>query len=411
MKPFGIFCTVSVLFIFSMFYRLSNAVIAPDLVRTFHLNAESLGVLGGAFFYSFALMQIPMGVLLDRIGPRYVMTIFGLTGALGAFVFSAADTFLLAILGRILLGAGMASVLMGSLKVFVLRFSQDKFSTLSGILISVGALGSILAASPLAWLNVNIGWRVTFVIAGFITAASALSVFFVTKDRDKELTASGNLAHDADQKIPLRKLLLIILGNFSFWQIATFAFFRYGTFVALQGLWLATYLIDVKGFSPIQTGNMLVMLSIGYFAGAPIAGFLADRVIRSAKITCLCFVAFYAMCLLPLTGIINIENPVIFGILFSMIGFFNSPGSLAFTHVKELYPVHISGTVIAATNFFVMAGGAIFTPALGMVIEGFTPEGQSYSPAAYHLVFLICFLSTAASLVFYAFSKNKPQNR
>ncbi len=70
-----------------MFYRLSNAVIAPDLVRTFHLNAESLGVLGGAFFYSFALMQIPMGVLLDRIGPRYVMTIFGLTGALGAFVF------------------------------------------------------------------------------------------------------------------------------------------------------------------------------------------------------------------------------------------------------------------------------------------------------------------------------------
>ncbi len=113
MKPFGIFCTVSVLFIFSMFYRLSNAVIAPDLVRTFHLNAESLGVLGGAFFYSFALMQIPMGVLLDRIGPRYVMTIFGLTGALGAFVFSAADTFLLAILGRILLGAVMASVLMG----------------------------------------------------------------------------------------------------------------------------------------------------------------------------------------------------------------------------------------------------------------------------------------------------------
>ncbi len=126
---------------------------------------------------------------------------------------------------------------------------------------------------------------------------------------------------------------------------------------------------------------------------------------------CFCFVAFYAICLLPLTGITNIENPVIFGILFAMIGFFNSPGSLAFTHVKELYSVHISGTVIAATNFFVMAGGAIFTPALGMVIEGFTPEGQSYSPAAYHLVFLICFLSTAASLVFYAFSKNKPQNR
>jgi sugar phosphate permease len=408
LKSFGIFCTVSALFIFSMFYRLSSAVIAPDLIRAFGLNAESLGVLGGAFFYSFALMQIPMGVLLDRIGPRYVMSIFGLVGALGAFIFAVADTFFLAILGRILIGTGMASVLMGSLKVFVLRFSQDKFSILSGILISVGALGSILAASPLAWLTITIGWRMTFVIAACITAASALLVFFVMKDSDGRAAGSGNKVHDADQKIPLKKVLSLVLGSLSFWQISAFAFFRYGTFVALQGLWLGTYLIDVKGFSPIQAGNILVMLSIGYIAGAPIAGYLADRVIRSAKMTAFCFVAFYVICLLPLTGIADIENPVIFGILFSMLGFFNSPGTLAYTHVKELFPIHLSGTVIAAVNFFVMAGGAILTPALGMVIENVTPKGQLYSPAAYHLVFLICFLGTASSLVFYAFSKSKP---
>lgn len=406
MKSLGIFCTLSVLFIFSMFYRLSNAVIAPDLVKAFNLNAGSLGILGGAFFYSFALIQIPMGVLLDRIGPRYVMTIFGLVGALGAFVFASADTFFLAIFGRVLLGAGMASVLMGSLKVFVLGFPNEKFSTLSGILISVGAFGSVLAASPLAWLSANIGWRMTFVIAGCITAVSALLVFVVTKDTDGKRTISHNHTQEGNKTMPLRELLRIILGNLSFWQIATFAFFRYGTFVALQGLWLATYLIDGKGFSPIQAGNMLIMVSIGYFAGAPIAGYLADKVIRSAKITAFCFVACYVLCLIPLTGIVHIHNPLIFGILFSMIGFFNSPGSLAFTHVKELYPMNISGTVIAATNFFVMAGGAIFTPVLGMVIEAVTPKGHTYSSAAYHLVFLICFLSTAISLVFYAFSKN-----
>jgi sugar phosphate permease len=394
-----------------MFYRLSSAVIAPDLVRAFDLNAESLGVLGGAFFYSFALMQIPMGVLLDRIGPRYVMSIFGLVGALGAFVFASAQTYFLAILGRILIGTGMASVLMGSLKVFVLRFSQDKFSILSGILISVGALGSILAASPLAWLTITIGWRMTFVIAGCITAASALLVFFVMKDSDGGVAASNNKVCNVDQKMPLKRLLPLVLGNLSFWQISAFAFFRYGTFVALQGLWLGTYLIDIKGFSPIQAGNILVMLSIGYIAGAPIAGYLADRVIRSAKVTAFCFVAFYVMCLLPLTGIADIENPVVFGILFSMIGFFNSPGTLVYTHVKELFPIHLSGTVIAAVNFFVMAGGAILTPALGMVIENVTPKGQLYTPAAYHLVFLICFLGTASSLVFYAFSKSKPLSR
>jgi sugar phosphate permease len=177
--------------------------------------------------------------------------------------------------------------------------------------------------------------------------------------------------------------------------------------VALQGLWLGTYLMDVKGFSPVQAGNILMMLSIGYIAGAPTAGYLADKVVRSAKITAFVSVTLYAICLVPLTGIINIESPVIFATLFAMIGFFNSPGTLAYTHVKELYPIQISGTVIAATNFFVMAGGAVLTPSLGMVIETMTPAGKTYTPVAYHIAFLICFLGTAGSLVFYAFSKSR----
>lgn len=150
-----------------------------------------------------------------------------------------------------------------------------------------------------------------------------------------------------------------------------------------------------------------MMLSIGYIAGAPIAGYLADRVTRSAKLTAFGSVVLYAICLLPLTGVVDIENPVLLGTLFAMIGFFNSPGTLAYTHVKELYPTHISGTVIAAANFFVMAGGAILTPVLGVVIETATSKGLSNAPAAYHLAFLICFLGMAVSLVFYAFSKSE----
>lgn len=388
-----------------MFYRVSSAVIAPELVKTFHLNAESLGVLGGAFFYSFALMQIPMGVLLDRIGPRYIMTIFGLVGALGAFVFAGANTFSLAMTGRILMGMGMASVLMGSFKVFVLRFPGNKFSIFSGTLIAIGTLGSILATSPLAWLSLSIGWRFTFVIAGSITIIFAFLIFWVLGDNDKHKGVPKGSPEDPERKIPIKRLLTLVLGSLSFWQIAVFAFFRYGTFVALQGLWLGTYLIDVKGFSPIRAGNILMMLSIGYIAGAPISGYLADKVIKSAKITALCAVVLYAMCLLPLTGIVDMEGPLLFGVLFSLIGFFNSPGTLAYTHVKELYPTEISGTVIAAANFFVMAGGAVLTPALGIIIESLTPKGMLYTPAAYHLAFLICFLGMAASLVFYSFSK------
>jgi len=407
MKSFGIFCTVSALFIFSMFYRVSNAVIAPDLVETFHLNAEGLGVLGGAFFYSFALMQIPMGLLLDRVGPRYIMTVFGLVGACGALVFAMANTFFFAMAGRVLMGMGMASVLMGSFKVFVLKFPSSRFSTLSGTLISIGTLGSMLATSPLAWLSQNIGWRLTFVIAGCTTIMCAFLIFWALRNKDIQQGASGNPVNENDKKIPIKNILHLVVGSLSFWQISIFAFFRYGTFVALQGLWLGTYLMDVKGFSPVYAGNILMMLSIGYIAGAPIAGYLADKVIRSAKITAFCSVTFYTISLLPLTGIVDIKNPVVFGSLFFLIGFFNSPGTLAYTHVKELYPIHISGTVIAAVNFFVMAGGAVLTPVLGMIIAACTQKNQLSSADAYHYAFLVCFLGIATSLIFYAFSKSR----
>ena len=173
-KLFFIFSILSALFTLSMFYRVSSAVIAPNLMHDLGLNAENLGILGGAFFYSFALLQIPMGPMLDRMGPRIVITSFSMIGALGAFVFACGNSFLVVLLGRILIGAGMASALMGSMKVFLLRFSPGKFVTLIGLFQAVGTFGNIFAASPLAFLASTVGWRMTFVIAGVVTALLAL---------------------------------------------------------------------------------------------------------------------------------------------------------------------------------------------------------------------------------------------
>ena len=141
----SIFSILSALYVFSMFYRVSDAVIAPNLIQDLSLNAETLGLLGGAFFYSFALLQIPMGPMLDRIGPRIVITFLSLAGALGAFLFGFGNSFVSVLIGRILLGVGMSYVLMGAMKVFVLRFPLEKFATLVGIFISVGTLGIIFA--------------------------------------------------------------------------------------------------------------------------------------------------------------------------------------------------------------------------------------------------------------------------
>src|SRR4030042_5212404 len=184
-RPFLIFIILSSLYILSMFHRVSNAVMAPNLIQDLGLDAETLGMLGGAFFYSFALLQIPLGPMLDRIGPRIVLTSSALIGALGAFLFAFGDSYPSAFLGRVLIGTGMASILMGSLKVFTLRFSLNKFATLMGTLTSVGTLGSILAASPLAYFTSTIGWRLTFMIAGGITAVLAFLTFWILGEERK----------------------------------------------------------------------------------------------------------------------------------------------------------------------------------------------------------------------------------
>jgi sugar phosphate permease len=391
-----------------MFYRVSNAVIAPNLIQDLGLNAETLGILGGAYFYSFALLQIPMGPMLDRIGPRIIIASFSFMGALGAFLFAFGTSFTSALLGRILIGVGMSSVLMGSFKVFVLRFSPDRFATLVGILLSIGTLGNILAASPLAYLTSSIGWRMTFIVAGGITVLLAFLIFWVLKGEQ----STGDHGSPSKPEIGILPSMRLILSSLVFWQIGVVAFFRYGTFVALQGLWLGPFLIDTKGYSPVQTGNLLIFLAIGIIVGGPIAGRLSDRAFRSRKGIALGGLALYALSLFPLVGLLNIRSLYIYGFLFFLMGFFSSFGMIIYSHAKELFPISISGTVMTLINFFTMSGAAIFMPLIGKVVESFPKTHHAYPPEAYHLAFLICFLGMAASVIFYAFSRReKTQSR
>lgn len=401
-----IFSILSALFFLSQFYRVSNAVIAPNLIQDLSLDAETLGILGGAFFYSFALLQIPMGPMLDRIGPRMIMTFSSWIGALGAFLFAFGTSFQTALLGRILIGAGMSSMLMGSFKTFTLRYPPEQFATLVGIISSVGTLGNILAASPLAYLTSTIGWRSTFLIAGGITILLGFLIFWILKD-EKIKGEKTPLSSDNNSEIGISQSIRIILKSLAFWQFGAVAFFRYGIFVSLQGLWLGPYLIYIKGLSPIQTGHILIMLAIGVTLGGPIAGHLSDRIIRSRKGVTLAGLGLYSISLFPLIGVLEINHPFWFGLIFFFIGFFCGFGMLIYAHAKDLFPTTISGTVMTYVNFFTMAGAALFMPFLGKVIESFPRTGSSYPEEAYHLAFLICFLGMTASVIFYAFSKKE----
>jgi len=401
-----IFLTLSALFCFSMFYRALVAIISPDLVRDLHLSAEKLGILGAAFFYSFAILQIPLGPLLDRITPGIIIGFFSLTAGLGVLLFAVSESFSTALIGRVLVGAGMACALMGALKVFTVIFPRHRFATVSGMFIALGTLGSFLATSPLAYLSAKIGWRTTLVLFGLATIALAFSAFWVLRNVKPE-TKINVSARRCQQKTDLLQAVKIIVGSLSFWQISALAFCQYGTFIGLQGLWLGLYLIDIRGYSPMQAGHMLSVLAIGNALGSPCAGWLSDKVFPSKKAAALCGLSLYCLSMLPLLGVFALHGIFWYVVVFFLIGFFRASGMLLYGHVAELYSTDLAGTAMTWVNLFLAAGGAFFIQIMGKVIELFPHAGQVYPESAYHASFLICFISMLASLIFYAFSKKE----
>lgn len=403
-KLLVIFLTLSVFFCFSMFYRAFMAVISPDLAEGLHLNAEKLGILGAAFFYSFAVLQIPLGPLLDRIAPGIIVGGFSLIAGLGALLFSISESFMWALIGRILTGAGGACALVGALKVFTIVFSKHKFATVSGVFIAVGTVGSYLSTSPFAYLCAQIGWRRALFLFGTITIALALSVFWILRNLKAERNIDGS-DPGCHRALDIFQRAKIIIGSLSFWQISGVAFCQYGIFIGLQGLWLGVYLIDVGGYSSVQVGHMLSVLAIGHALGSPCAGWLSDRIFRSKKSAVLWGLSLYCLSLLSLLWISAIYSITWCVIIFFSLGFFRSFGMLLYGHAKELYPGDLSGTAMTWVNFFLAVGSAFFIQLMGKVIELFPHVGQSYAPSGYRTSFLICFVAMAVSLTFYGFSK------
>ncbi len=402
-KALFIFSIAASLFCLSMFYRSSNAVIALDLIKDLKLNAETIGILGGAFFYSFSLLQIPMGLMLDRIGPKIIISLFAIIGAIGSFVFGLSNSYYTAITGRILIGIGMAAMLMGSLKILAIKFPAEKFATLAGLIITAGSVGSLLSASPLSYFSSILGWRTVFIITGFITVFLGIALFFLLES-DSHKNFLNNGQNTASKPNEVKDSIMIVLKTHAFWQICSMAFFRYGIFVSLQGLWLGVYLMTAKGYTSLQTGNMLILMAIGNALGAPVSGRLSDKVIPSRKKMVIYGLGIYTFLILILTLMPHINHPIWYGSIFFLMGFFNGFGTLLYSHVKELFPLSISATVMAWVNFFTMAGGAVFMPLLGRIIERLSWADVNIQ-LQYEIIFFICFLGMLLSLVYYSFSK------
>ena len=389
------------LFLISLFYRVSSAIIAVDLSRDLNLRAQDLGLLGAAFFYSFALIQIPLGLILDRIGARMTMLVLNIIGIIGTIIFAQASGLAGGVIGRSLLGIGMAANLMGTLKLLTNWFDLRKFATLSGLALSLGTLGSLAATSPLALLVQMFGWRISFYLLAGLHALLTVCLFLFVRDMPSEKQAPDLTRPDDMPVTSALASMKTLFGSWSYWAISFSIFLRYGSFASIQALWAGPFLILYLGFSPVSAGNLLLILSIGLILGSPIGGMLSDRVFRSRKIIIIMGTFVTAAATFALSRYQSPSLTFLLGLIFFLLGFFISFGQVSYAHIKELMPKEMSGTAMAGINFFVMMGAAVFIHGLGAVMQRADPNLLS-TGEAYQTAFLICSAALLAAAALYA---------
>ena len=334
-----IFALAISLFFLSQFYRVSNAVIAPLLIQDLSLDTKAIGFMSASFFYAFAITQIPISLLLDKLGPRSMMTVLSMIGVVGAVIFSLADSLTGGVIGRSLLGVGMACNLMGSYKLITLWFSPRSFASMAGILVAIGTIGNMVATTPLVLLVEQMGWRSSFQFIALISFLLTFLFYIIVRDRPLQSASDSEFIARSMNIGQAISNMRNLFKQKDYWIISLGTFGRYGIFAAFQALWAGPYLMEVVGLSALTTGNLILLLNLGMILGSPIWGTLSDRLFKTRKWVIVAGSISIVLTIIIL-AIIPLDTPLTaLALLFFCFGFFNATGILMYPHIKELMPV------------------------------------------------------------------------
>ena len=405
----AIFAVLALAYFFVYFHRLSLSVVADDLVNEFQTSASLMGLLGSIYFYCYAFMQIPSGLLSDSLGPRKIVAFFLVIAGIGSLLFGFAPSIEVAFLGRVLVGLGVSVVFIPTMKILSQWFRAREFASMAGILNAVGGAGVLAATWLLAVMTAHFGWRVSFNLIGVCTFALVLVVWVVVRDRpgDKgwptlaEVDHTGEGAAPPPRKIGLWQGAKLVLSEKFFWPVAVWYFFDCGIFFGFGALWGGPYLMHVYGMSRSEAGAILSMIAWGMIVGSPLVGFLSDRILRSRKrvfILCTSLLVLEMIFLWAFPQ--GLSKPVLYVFFFLFTVCASSIVVVGFTTTKELFPVEIAGTSVGFVNLFPFLGGAIFMPLLGRVLDAYpkTAEG-GYSLEGYEKLLLILVAGAVISLI------------
>ena len=390
MRRWVAWAAATFLFLLVTFHRFALAVIAADLMAAFAMAAVGLGGLASVYFYLYGLLQLPSGILADTWGPRRTLAASALLMTAGAFLFAAAPSLPVAYAGRVLVGLGVAPVLVNTLKLISEWFPALAFATMVGLTAMVGNLGGFLAGGPFALLVAAVGWRVSFATVGAITAALGAALLLAVQDRPAQAAVRPAAVAPA-----LWRAAAALLRDGRIWpplmtkigfDMAFFAFFV---------VWGVPFLTQTTGVSPTVAGFYLSFGALGFMLGGPVLGFLSDRVMRERRrpilLSALAHTALWALFL----GSAPLRPGAGLAALMAGLGFTAAGLLLCLACAKELSPPETMGISTALVNGGGFFGAAVLQIVLGAVLdsrwEGAMIAGARVYPlAAYLKAFSLC---------------------
>ncbi len=370
------FAILVMAYIMAFFQRMALAAVATDVMNDLQSKEAMMGVLSAAYFYPHALMQMPAGVLADKWGAKRTIGTFFVIAALGSVLFGLADSMLAAALGRFLVGAGMAMLFVPAMKLFSLWFKGKDFALVTGLFISSGGLGALLATTPLAVVTEWLGWRASFVYAGIFTLAIATLALMLIVEKPPAPIATKAPEPNELQASTAWHDLRFLLKQPAFWPLAAWFFFGNGLFFTFAGLWGGPYLEEIHHLRRADAGSVLAMVAVGIMLGGILLSDLSNRLFGAKRKPLMIFSALLILLLFATLQVFatSLPLPALY-VVYLLLGVFgNGIAAIGFTLTKESFPLQLSGTAMGLVNVFAWLGVAILQAATGLLLQGDSNE-------------------------------------
>lgn len=363
--PWIVWGLACLFYFYECLLQVSPSVMSNELMRDFSVTSQTLGILSGVYFYSYAAMQLPGGVLMDYFGPHRLLTIATAICAVSTIAFGMTDNFFMACVARLMIGFGSAFAAVGTMKLAANWFPAQRFALLTGLMVTIGMMGAIGGEAPLALLVDTFGWRHSMLVMGVVGLVLTVLIVLIAQDTPKNYKAPvHNHPVEEEHLVPS---LLALIKNRQLWLVATYGGLVYMATPVFCGLWGVPFLMTKMGLAKSTAANYISLVFIGWAIASPLWGIFSNRIgLRKPPMYIGCIGALICCSLFIFAPI---SSTLLMQLLLLTFGLFSAGFLPAFTVAKELCNKKYVATGLSFMNMMNMVGIALAQPLIGYILD------------------------------------------